>query len=691
MLGLTELCRINIQPMIHRYSLSAVFFLISLTGLFAQGTDDCAGAVPVVLNVGTPITFIGDNTAATSTNDFDPGSPFFGAPVMWHSFTTSECAHVTASFCGLSPAWGNVFGILATDCPADSVIFFSTFNTTDCGDGNYTYFFFDLAAGTYNLPVVLDPGNGSEGPYSIDLSAAACAIAINNDDCSQVVPEALAVGASLIFTGDNTTATSANDFDPGSPFFGSPVVWHAFTTTECADVRFSFCGQTPTWENVFGILATDCPADSLIFFSTYNTTDCGDGNYTYFFNGLAAGTYNLPVVYDPLNNSVGPYGIEVSATACVVVADNDDCSQVVPEALAVGVPLIFNGDNTTATADNDFDPGSPFFGAPVVWHAFTTSECTNVTISYCGLNPAWGNVFGILATDCPADSILFFSTYNTTDCGDGNFTYFFDDLAAGTYNLPVVLDAFNGSEGPYSIVVIADECLVVLNNDDCSTILPEILALGGSVTFTGDNSTATSNNDFVPGSPFDGAPVMWHSFTTTECTDVSVSYCGLTPAWGNVFGILATDCPADSLVFFTTYDDTTCGDGNFTYYFDELAAGTYNLPVVLDPLNNSVGPYSILVSADTCLSTSITAASVNEWLVYPNPASEFLQVIPGRSAQNLNIELCDALGRTVMNWTRAVNAGVPITIALPQGLPGGSYTIRFLDPKGPHVQRIQVR
>jgi hypothetical protein len=111
---------------------------------------------------------------------------------------------------------------------------------------------------------------------------------------------------------------------------------------------------------------------------------------------------------------------------------------------------------------------------------------------------------------------------------------------------------------------------------------------------------------------------MWHAFTTTECADLVVSYCGLAPAWGNVFGFLSTDCPADSLVFFTTFNTTDCGDGNYTYFFDQLAAGTYLLPVVLDPGNGSVGPYTVEVTANSCLGTGVGEQSSNALLAYPD-------------------------------------------------------------------------
>src|SRR5688572_4147249 len=51
----------------------------------------------------------------------------------------------------------------------------------------------------------------------------------SNDDCSGATAQALAVGGSLTFSGNNTGAT-VDISDGGTDYI---FVWHAFTTTEC--------------------------------------------------------------------------------------------------------------------------------------------------------------------------------------------------------------------------------------------------------------------------------------------------------------------------------------------------------------------------------------------------------------------------------------------------------------------------
>lgn len=664
---------------------------VTCGGNVAPG-DACAEAVPEALAVGATITLSGDNTNATPTGDFAQGSPFAGAPVVWHAFTTTECAKVTLSYCGLDPAWDNTFGFLSRDCPASDLVFFSNFNTTDCLDGNPTYIFNQLAAGTYLVPVLLDPGNNAIGVYDLQLQAEACStLPTVSDFCSGVLPQALAVGAAISLSGDNTNATATGDFDPGSPFVGAPVMWHAFTTTECATVTLSYCGLDPTWDNTFGFLSRDCPASDLVYFTTFNTTACPDGNRTYIFEQLAAGTYLVPVVLDPGNNAIGPYDLLLQAEACPAEPTYSDlCSNAVMQPLAVGASISFNGDNTNATAAWDFDPGSPFAGAPVVWHGITTTECSNVTISYCGQDPVWANTFGFLGVECPVTAPVFFSLVDNTTCVDGNVTYIYNALPAGDYLIPVVLDAANDAIGPYTLTVSSTECPIgPPANDNCAQAVAQPLAVGTSLQLTGDNTNATSNGDFVPGSPFVAAPVTWHAFTTTECADVLLRYCGQSPSWDNTLGFFSTTCPGDQLVYFSSTDPASCGDGNIVYQFNDLDPGTYYVPVLRDPANNAVGPYDITLAAENCLFLGLTANTVAEMVVVPNPNDGhfFVRNVP---MTGVSVRVLDPTGR-VVHAQRIGASGSGLVEVGGSALVAGTYLVELSTGDRRLVQRVVVR
>ena len=429
-----------------------------------------------------------------------------------------------------------------------------------------------------------------------------------------------------------------------------------------------------------------------MFFSTYNTTDCVDGNRTYIFNQLAAGTYYVPVLLDANDNAIGPYDLLLSASVCPTAPNYTDfCNQVQYQALAVGASLNMNGDNTAATATGDFDPGSPFNGAPVVWHGITTTECSNISVAYCGLDPVWANTFGFLAVECPVVSPILFSTYNTTDCVEGNRTYFYYNVPPGSYLIPVAKDVANNAVGPYNLVVTASNCPAVPPvNNNCANVTAQNLDVGTTLTFAGDNTNATSTGDFVVGSPFVAAPVVWHAFTTSECTDLILSYCGQDPVWANTFGFLATTCPGDALVYFSTTNTTGCNDGNTTYNFNDLPAGTYYVPVLRDAANSSIGAYSIDATAQNCLFLGVDVPLHTTLNVRPNPNNGHL-FVDGLPEANMHVYVIDALGRTRYSERSSVAQGAVLEVDLNDRLAAGVYLLVLTGAHTHAEQRFLVR
>ena len=133
-------------------------------------------------------------------------------------------------------------------------------------------------------------------------------------------------------------------------------------------------------------------------------------------------------------------------------------------------------------------------------------------------------------------------------------------------------------------------------NDDCSGAVNQDLAIGGSVTFTGDNTGATDSQ----GADSLGIAQVWESFTISDCANLQLSYCGTNPAFGNAFLALFIDCPFSDFVASSSFDQTTCSDGNVTIFYEGVPAGQYYYAVMNDPDNAAVGAYSITVSATAC-------------------------------------------------------------------------------------------
>lgn len=662
---------------VHALALS----LVCIATTEGQGNDNCALAVAQSLAIGGSITLSGNNSTAGSTGDFVAGSPYAGSPVYWVKFTTTACANVTIAYCAQSPAWSGTFDILASTCPADVLVHATTSNSTECGNGNTTYHYDLLPAGTWAFAVLNNPGVGMSGPFSLNVTATTCSE--NNDQCSQVIPQALASGASLTFSADNTTASGLSDFAAGSPYFGTPVYWHAFTLSGCNNVTVDYCAQNPAWTNTLGIISRDCPGNDLVNASAFNTVDCGNGNATFRYDFLQAGTYYVPVLADGGSGSIGAYTIHVSAAACV--ENNDQCSQVIPQPLASGASLTFSGDNTTASGLNDFDASSPYFGSPVYWHAFTTTGCNDVTVDYCGQNPAWTNTFGILSHDCPGLNLVSASQFNNSNCPDGNVTFYYSALTEGTYYVPVLADGGSGSIGPYSIHVAATACPI--NYDLCTATPPQTLTLGTPLIINANNSTAGSTSDWAPGNIFEGTPVNWHRFTTTQCLDVNIAYCGTTPPFGQTLGLLAGVCPGDQLTYGS--NGAACPDGNTAWAYNDLPAGTWYVPVINNPGQNASGPYTLTITGVDCTIGMDEPAHMIASL-FPNPTEGTLNLVPNVSGPAL-LTLLDVTGRTLRTERATFIAGAVNGLALAGDLPVGSYWLRVNHVSGAEVLRLSVR
>ena len=131
--------------------------------------DDCSSVTPTVLTSGVPATFMGDNTCAQPDCSLFPGDGN-----AWEAFTLSGSAagwDITLDYCGTTPAFGNAWLNLTPECPCVTFTAAGAFETTSCGDGNVTIVWTGMPDGTYYYPVLRDPANGAEGPYTINVVA----------------------------------------------------------------------------------------------------------------------------------------------------------------------------------------------------------------------------------------------------------------------------------------------------------------------------------------------------------------------------------------------------------------------------------------------------------------------------------------------------------------------------------------
>lgn len=541
----------------------------------AQPVNDvCADVVPTALEVGATVFFSGNNEGATFDGDNVPGSGLddFGVAVVWAAFTTTECADVSLSFCGSTAPFMSEFfwDVLAYDCPADELVVADSYNNADCSDGQPTVYFNELAAGTYYYPIWSHPGDAI-GDYEIAISAVACATGgPANDLCSGAEEHLLATGDTLNLNGDNTGATNNDGL-------GLPVVWESFTLAQCADVTIDHCGSDLALDLLAIGIYLDCP--TTMYLDTTVIDTCADGNLIMTFNDLAPGTYWVPVAM-AAEGEAGPYKLNISAVNCTDGPPNDLCQGAVLHDLAVGDTLVITGDNTGATDTEEI-------GLATVWESFTLTECADVDLSLCGTDSTFLAIVPSIFTECPAINEIMGSDFSS--CPDGSMQASFPDLAPGTYWLPVMMMA-PGAEGPYTLTITAAACSATTPpNDRCEDALITELVSGEPRVFTGDNTGATDSEGL-------GFASVWEAITLTECSNLTLNNCGT-----ELFTVFSTgiytSCPATEVIL--PNDIEPCGSAGTIQTFLELPAGTYWIPVLMDP-DNASGPYTLEVTALAC-------------------------------------------------------------------------------------------
>ena len=335
-----------------------------------------------------------------------------------------------------------------------------------------------------------------------------------NDDCNGAI--ALTPNSTCVPTmGDVTGATESIPAILCNGFTGDADsdVWYSFVATATShDIEMTgsadFDGVIELLEGTcLGLVSLDC-ADATLEGETevINATGLTIGN-TYYVR-----------VYDYYSGTPTTPTFDICVIGAAGGPPNDDCTGSITQALNAGGSVVFNGDNTGATDDGQG------LGFNQVWESFTTTECLDVVLEYCGSATVFGNVFIRLYDGCPFSTFEQNVSWNDTDCLDGNITVYWENLPAGTWYYPVLADV--GNEGPYMITVSGTACASSGPvNDDC----PGAIVLTPSPTCvptTADVTGATESMPAILCNGFTGVADsdLWFSFVATQTShDIEVT------------------------------------------------------------------------------------------------------------------------------------------------------------------------
>jgi hypothetical protein len=370
---------------------------------------------------------------------------------------------------------------------------------------------------------------------------------------------------------------------------------------------------------------------------------------------------------------------------------NDNCSGAVNQNLAIGGSVTFTGDNTGAT---DTPPDT--LGIPQVWETFTTTECANLQLSYCGTTPAFGNAFLALFVDCPFSNFVGASSFNQTTCPDGNVTILYEGVPAGQYYYAVMADDANNAVGPYTITVSATPCSAAPPNDDCAGAIP--LPVGTWCNFSTYASTGATES--LPGILCNGATGnanddVWFSFVATNA-NMSIGVQGSDDGDGNVntgydavVELFEGACPGTSIA---------CADATFNSEPEEIAAtgltvgNTYYVRTYHYFTGTpSLASFGICVVEGGSINIGIEEnATAAEWSIYPNPGTGVFNIQYNGASTTVSIEVIDITGRVVYTQQTSMAAGTNHSIDL-SGVATGNYNVRLTANGVRSEQRLAVK
>lgn len=364
---------------------------------------------------------------------------------------------------------------------------------------------------------------------------------------------------------------------------------------------------------------------------------------------------------------------------------NDLCSSVTPQALATGGSLTFTGDNTGATMDGDYEAGSGLetAGYASVWHAFTTTACANVTLSYCGSSDGFaGNFWIVISTACPAGdgTLVFNSNYNSTECANGTATINFNGLPAGTYYVPVLTDDVDGVVGAYSIVATAVACPAAPSNNACAGAT---MLTAGTVCWPATPFTTNGATQDMP-------PITCAGWTSANANDVFFSF--VATATTHTIGVIGFN-QADAVVELLTgpcadLTSLSCADATFPQGVGEssveeivqtgLTIGTTYYVRVYDyahasPQHN----FEICVTEGSGSGVGIEENTSDlDWSIFPNPANGVFNLRYNGANTTAEIAVIDVTGRMIRTERTSLAQGANHNIDL-SGIASGNYIVRL--------------
>jgi len=409
-----------------------------------------------------------------------------------------------------------------------------------------------------------------------------------NDECDFAT--VLAVGTSCVSVG-STTAGATESL--------APATCTGFTSTGATDVWFSFVATgTTTYIEATGGGDATTGVDLII---EAFSEPCGDFVSEGCVDATLRGEMEQLILVTVPGNTYyyrAYYWIYTVAqtvfdlTTCVYstgggpTPPNDECAGAT--TLVVGgscVPVASNSSGATESEAPILCNGFTAESALDVWFTFTATA-TSTTIDALGITD-FDVVMEVFSGSC--------GSLVSLGCADATFPPALDEsfVAATTIGQTYTVRIYSYAP-PTAVSTDFTICAYSVGgpvppNDECGGAVIQDLAVGNTLSLSGDNTGATVD-------PPTAVTLVWEAFIITECADVVVNTCVPGSEFELNFINVAVNCPD----FLTGLLTGTLSADSCTVTFIQLAAGTYYIPVRVDPALTPIGAYTIEVSATAC-------------------------------------------------------------------------------------------
>ncbi|MBD3219284.1 MAG: hypothetical protein GF310_13495, partial [candidate division Zixibacteria bacterium] len=406
----------------------------------------------------------------------------------------------------------------------------------------------------------------------LDCTSNPCPIVGQGDDCTNpLVATFPADFVSDQYTNTNYTCGRINDYDGVTCmgyYDGGEDIIYEFTVTEDIFIDVTLDPKGTSWTGL--AIGTECPPSNCIV----NISSSSGTSYGITSVILPAGTYYAMVDSWPSPDCIPDFDLIIDYLGAPPAAPaNDNCADA--ELVAGPFPQTVTGTTINSTVDC---PGLLDWQA--VWYYFENPySCANAKIEWCGTSPDLVTVGVVLMDDCACDDYILHNNTTWDECpADGNPTSYWNGLSAGTYYYPAFTGpgTYGGATQDFQFTLDIQECPPAPANDDCAGA--EVITLGTPVS----GSTFGATPDCP--SLFTDWYGVWYQFslsTSTNCNDVSVSYCGSSGV--NPSTVSATliaensepDCCDENSQYFYTSGAFDCPNGWPQLTFEDIPDGTY--------------------------------------------------------------------------------------------------------------------